>query len=194
MATQTNTATRKAAIETRIDIATAANSGFEGNQFVQMTIPRAALNLIFADGRDIRIALEDLAPEILTQAIMHGLKQKLVDAAAISRDPDTGREASLDVKFAAVAEVFDRLTDPEAPEWNKRREGGGNSGGLLFRALVQKYDGRKTPEQIKSFLDGKSDKEKAALRKNPDIAKIIDDLRTKDGDTSGDDLLAELDD
>lgn len=188
MATNNETA-RKPAIETRITFATAENSGFEGNQFVQMTVPRAALDLVFANGSDIRIALEDLSPEIISQAIMHGLKQKLVDAAAISRDPDTGREASIETKFAAVGEVYDRLM---AGEWNKRREGGGGTGGLLFRALCQMYDGRKTPEQIKEYLAGKSDKDKAALRKNPNVAKIIDELRAKDGDAGGDDLLAEL--
>jgi len=81
-------------------------------------------------------------------------------------------------------------------EWNKRREGG-PSGGILKRALVELYAGRKTEEQIVEFLNAKSDKEKAALRKNPKVAEIIERLRVEDakarGEEPGKDLLAELD-
>lgn len=158
-------------------------------ELTTISLPLGMMTLDFAHGQSIIVATEQLTPEILGQAIMHGLKQKLVDAAAISRDPATGRAASITTKYDAVREVYQRLL---SGEWNKRREGGGTSGGLLFRALVQMYDGRKTPEQIKDFLDAKSDKEKAALRKNPTVAKIIDELRAEGGDDTSADLLSEL--
>jgi hypothetical protein len=160
-----------------------------------ISLPLGKLKLSFNHGKTIEINTETLSPEILGQAILHGLKQKLVDAAAISRNPENGRAATPDDKFAAVQEVADRLTgaNGEEPAWNKRREGGGNAGGLLFRALVRMYDGRKTSDQIKEWLDAKTDAQKAALRKNPDVARIIDEIRTEDG-KGGDagDLLAEL--
>jgi hypothetical protein len=152
-------------------------------------IQHSMLTIEFGNGQTIKIDTRALPPNILSQAIAHGLKQKLVDAAAISRDPATGRAASIDTKFHAVDEVATRLL---AGDWNKRREGGGAAGGLLFRALCAMYAGRKTPEQVKEFLDAKSDKEKAALRKNARVAKIIDELRAEEGGGSADDLLAEL--
>lgn len=147
------------------------------------------ITLAFANGESIQFDTAELSNEVLAQAMAHGLKQKLADAAAISRDPSNGRAASIEIKHAAVKEVFNRLL---AGEWNKRREGGGNTGGLLFRALCEMYEGRKTPEQIKEYLATLSDKEKAALRKNPRVAEVIDRLRMAEGEDSSDDLLAGL--
>jgi len=156
----------------------------------------AAVELTFADGSEpILITTGGLSNALLFRAAAHGLKQKLVDAAAISRDPNTGRSASVEAKAAAVREVYERLL---AGEWNKRREGSGagGSGGLLFAALCRMYDGQKTPEQIQGFLAGKSDAEQAALRKNPKVAAIIELIRaerTKGASgVDSDELLQEL--
>lgn len=154
----------------------------------------SALTLAFAHGQALTIRAADLSPTIVAQALMHGLKQKLVDAAAISRNTDTGRAASVQDKFDAVKEVYDRLL---SGDWNKRREGGaGASGGLLYRALCRMYDGKKTADEIKAFLEAKTDAEKAALRKNSRVAAIIEEIRAesaKDGGANADDLLGELD-
>lgn len=153
----------------------------------------SSLTLAFAHGESLTIRAADLSQTIIAQAIMHGLKQKLVDAAAISRNTETGRAASVADKFDAVKEVYDRLL---SGEWNKRREGGaGASGGLLFRALCRMYDGKKTADDIKAFLEAKTDAEKAALRKNSKVAAIIEEIRAESakGDAAtGDDLLADL--
>ena len=153
-----------------------------------------ALVLTFSHGESLTIKPADLSPTIVAQAIMHGLKQKLVDAAAISRNPETGRAASVADKFDAVKEVYDRLL---AGEWNKRREGGagGSAGGLLFRALCRMYAGKKDADAIREFLEAKTDAEKAALRKNAKVAAIIEEIRAesaKPGDASSDNLLADL--
>jgi len=160
---------------------------------IEATIDGTALILSFINGKTLAVDVEQLSAGIRQQALMHGLKQKLVDAAAISRDSSNGKAATIETKYDAVKEVLDRLL---SGEWNKRREGGGATGGLLKRALILMYEGRKTPEQIDEYLAGKSDKEKAALRKNPKVATIIDQLRVEDakdaGIEPGADLLAEL--
>lgn len=152
------------------------------------------VSITFADGGIATLMIDDLAPEILAHAVLHGLKQKLVDAAAISRNPDTGRSASVADKRAAVETVMARLREGT---WNAGRgEGGMGAGGLLFRALVRLYDGKKTAEDIREFLAGKDKKEQAALRKNPRVAAIIEELRDSDAadgvDTDG--MLSELED
>lgn len=163
------------------------------DEAVNVAMCHTILTLEFANGNTLEMDTRNLAPSVISHALAHGLKQKLVDAAAISRDPANGRAADINVKYHSVNEVFQRLM---TGDWNKRREGSGNTGGLLFRALCAMYEGRKTPEQIKEFLGAKSDKEKAALRKNPKVAQLIEDLRAadaKDGGEEVDDLLAELD-
>lgn len=152
------------------------------------------LRLTFAHGETLEITQAQLSADIRAYGLIHGLKQKLVDAAAISRNPETGRAASVQDKFDAVKEVYDRLL---AGEWNKRREGGagGSAGGLLFRALCRMYAGKKDADAIREFLEGKTDAEKAALRKNAKVAAIIEEIRAeqaKPGDANADDLLADL--
>ena len=151
-----------------------------------------ALHLKFANGQELAITASQLSDHVMEYAIFHGLKQKLVDAAAISRNPETGRAASVEDKYQAVKTVFDRLL---GGQWNATREGGGNAGGLLMQALVRMYTGRKTVEDIKAFLTEKSDAEKTALRKNPRVAQIIEDIRAEQGKTANidtDELLGEL--
>ena len=151
-----------------------------------------ALHLRFANGQELAITASQLSNHVMEYAIFHGLKQKLVDAAAISRNPETGRAATVEDKFQAVKTVYDRLL---AGQWNATREGGVATGGLLLQALCRMYAGRKTPDELKAFLADKTDAEKTALRKNPRVAQIIEDIRAEQGkaatiDTDG--LLGEL--
>ena len=152
------------------------------------------LVLAFRHGEVLRLHPESLAPEIQRAALLHGLKQKLVDAAAISRDTATGRAATIATKFDAVKEIFDRITG-ETPSWNKPRAGGaGGQGGLLARAIAR-Y--KNVPvEAAKAYLDRLTDAQKQALRVDPRIATIINDLRAESAKPAGidtDALLGGLD-
>lgn len=164
---------------------------------VAATIDQDVLQLAFANGEVITLAVSELSSEIRHAALMHGLKQKLVDAAAISRNPDTGRSATADDKYEAVLAVYNRLV---SGHWNAGRSAGtGGSGGLLFRALCRMYGDAKSPEQIRGFLAGKSKAAQAALRGNARVAAIIDEIKAEDAANgmgadaaASDDLLAEL--
>ena len=162
------------------------------NATISATIIGNTLALTFANGETITMHGGALNIDVQQYAMMHGLKQKLVDAAAISRNPETGRAATVEDKYQAVKAVFDRLL---GGQWNATREGGGNAGGLLAQALTRMYAGRKTAEDVKAFLADKTDAEKAALRKNPRVAQIIEDIRAEQGKDAGidaDELLGEL--
>jgi hypothetical protein len=147
------------------------------------------LHLTFKDGRKITLDTTTLTEELKTQAMMHGLKQKLVDAAAISRNTETGKSASIDDKYDAVEEVVNRLVTEKT--WNKTREGGGgNEGGLLLRALGELYPNL-TREQLASFLETRTPAENVTLRNSSKIAAIIQTHR-KSNDDLVDKLLADL--
>lgn len=155
------------------------------------------LVLTFRHGEILRVHPESLAPEIQRAALLHGLKQKLVDAAAISRDPATGRAATIATKYEAVKEIFVRITGVggEAPSWNKPRAGGaGGAGGLLARAIAR-YKGVEV-SAAKAYLDRLTDAQKQALRVDPRIATIINELRLESAKPAGidtDALLGGLD-
>jgi hypothetical protein len=163
----------------------------KANSVIETKIVEGILALNFSNGAALEVDINQLSPAIRLHAIFHGLKQKLCDAAAMSRDPETGKPATVEMKYAAVKEVYDRIL---AGEWNATREGGTN-GGLLYRALCQIYAASKTPEEIKTWLDAKSDAEKKALRESKKIAKVIDSLRPVDKKAAAidaDALLADL--
>ena len=148
------------------------------------------LVLTFRHGEVLRLRPESLTPEIQRAAMIHGLKQKLVDAAAISRDTTTGRAATIATKYEAVREIFDRITG-ENPSWNKPRAGGaGGQGGLLARAIAR-Y--KNVPvEAAKAYLERLTDAQKQALRVDPRIATIINELRAESAKPAGIDTDALL--
>lgn len=159
---------------------------------IETIITTSSIEFVSTNGRGLTLQLTDLSQAMLDHAIMHGLKAKIGDAGAISRNPDTGKSATDDDKLNAMEIVMNRLL---AGDWNKTRgEGGTGSGGLLFRALCLVFT-NKTPEAIREFLGKKSPEEKSVLRKVPAIAGHILTLQAaalKTDGIDGDSLLAEL--
>lgn len=159
-------------------------------------LPKMTLTLTFINGKEIVVYANTLSEEIRNQALLHGLKQKLVDAAAISRNLDTGASASADDKYNAVRKIADRLMKDGA-KWNEGRAStdapataGVNN--ILLRALMQ-MTGRDL-EYTKAFLEGKTKEQRASLRKNPRVMAIMAELSaaTVVNGVNTDDLLEEL--
>lgn len=152
-----------------------------------------SMEVTFASGRTITIDASALSPSICHAAMMHGLKQKLGDGAAIGRDPVTGRTATAAEKEQAVREIYNRISDPDG-SWNVVKDGTSTGGGsnLLIRALMQLTG--KMRSSIEIYLEGKSKEERAALKKNPRVAAIIVELQAASVDASidTDGMLDEL--
>lgn len=136
---------------------------------------------------------ERLTPELQARALLHGLEQKVRDAAAIGyKQPDgTFKRPTAKQKYDAMRTVIETLYNGD---WNARREGT-SDGGLLFEALCRLYVGKKTPEEIRTWLESKDDKTKANLRRSPKVGPIIDAIRAErnpDAVTAAEDVLDEL--
>jgi hypothetical protein len=160
------------------------------NRAIQTTIDIEAGTLsIVTDAGTITVTIGELEKGIINHATLHGLKQKIVDAAALPNG------ATITEKFTAMQEVYARLTGDE-PAWNKGAgAGNGGTGGLLFRALCRLYP-TKTPDAIKGYLDKQDNKKQAALRKDPKVSAMIETVRAEGIKTTGIDageLLNELD-
>jgi len=157
---------------------------------VSIAEDQSYMTLTFANGNQLTLVPNELSADIRRYAMLHGLKQKLVDAAAISCNPDTGRSATATDKYEAVREVFDRIVN--TGEWNKPREGGGNAGSILFKAVCAVFP-NKAPDALREWLAGKTDAEKAALRANAKIAAAIAAINAeKTRDIDSDAMLDEL--
>jgi len=169
----------------------AKNSAISADIFV----PKATLTLTFQNGKEIVIDANTLRAEIREMAMLHGLKQKLVDAAAISRNTSTGKSADVNDKYDAVKKVADRLTSADG-QWNEGRGAAGEapvkSGDLLVRAMMQMTGRDET--FIKDFLSAKTKEQRAALKKNPKVVAIIAELQaaTVTNGINSDELLGEL--
>ena len=157
---------------------------------IAATIEGNVLTLAFSNGRALVFNAADAAEALRQQAMMHGFKQKLVDAAAIARNPDTGRSATVTDKFLAVEDVAKRLL---AGHWNKPAgEASSGAGTILVRALKVLYP----TKDIVAYLADKTPEQKKALRGVPAVAAAIAALKPEP-DSSGVDteaLLGELDD
>lgn len=132
------------------------------------------MHLTWGDGevtRIPRLTLENLA----TAYMWHGAKQKFVDAAAIARNPDTGRSATIADKREAVLAVIARA---ESGEWFARREGGAGAGTLLLAALMRLYPS-KTRAALAAHLEGLTADARRKLERNERVAPVIEQIRTE---------------
>ena len=159
---------------------------------VSAEVTDSVLTLTFSNGKTLTVDAQALSDTIRTAAMMHGLKQKLVDAAAIARNPDTGATATIEDKLEAVCEVYERIILPEGT-WNKVRGDGtgtGNGGGLLVRALMALFN--KNEEETRTLLDGCSDEEVKALRNSPKVAVKMAELKAAKSKVDTDSLFAKF--
>jgi hypothetical protein len=158
-------------------------------------MPKLTLTLTFSNGKDIVVNANELRQDIRDMALMAGLKAKLIDAAAMSRNPENGASASVDDKFNAVKRVADRLLSAEG-QWNEGRSASGEAttgaNNILLRAIMRMTG--KDETYCRDFLSAKTKEQRAALRKNPRVLAIIAELQaaTVVGGINTDSLLAEL--
>jgi hypothetical protein len=138
---------------------------------------------------DVVLNMAAVDPVIAKRAAFHGMIQRLSDAAAIPRNPETGQPASPEEKRAAIAALADHYASGTM-EWNRKRASGEGavSGGLLRRALEEMYPGKDIP----AFLKGKTKAEQAALRASAKVAPII--ARMQSEAVKGIDVEAMLED
>lgn len=144
-----------------------------------------------ANGDKIEVILKSLDEQTRLYAACHGIKQKCVDAAALSRNPLTGASATVADKWRELVEVAERINNGGG--WNAKRGDGEPSGGLLLMALIE-LNPNKTREWLVEWLNTKTNADKAALRGNPKIAPIIDRIRAAKVSTTidTDNLLKEI--
>lgn len=121
-------------------------------------------------------------------AMFHGLKQRMVDAAALSRDPANGAAASPADKMAAIQAIVEHLESGSA-EWSRVGSGGGGKS-ITIEAIAQikgvKYD--VAEEYVAEFaktgkdgkgnaFDGDTKKALAFLRDGKRVREAIEAIR-----------------
>ena len=144
--------------------------------------------IIAVDGAgQIDINVADLSADVASRALIHGLIQKISDAAAIKKDELTGNPTTdAATKFAAMQAVANRLLDGD---WSARSgDGSGPVSGVIYLAferwaLAKAAKAKKamTPAEVRAIYDGKDRSGQLALRNVPEIATIIEEIKAERG-------------
>ena len=177
-------------------MATIINTSKKSTITADMFVPKMTLTLTFVNGKEVVIDANSLSDEIRNMAILHGLKQKLVDAAAISRNLETGASATVDEKYEAVKKIADRLTSPDG-KWNEGRAAADGATSSTVQNILVRAVMRMTghdEQYTRDWLGAKTKEQRAALRKNPRVVAIMAELQaaTVVNGVNTDDLLSEL--
>ena len=147
--------------------------GGAGSDILTITVLGAA-----PDGSDRALMFDRTAASVANRdaAERHGWTQRLCDRAAKGRDPKTGQSASAALKYAAIEQIIQYYESGDVP-W--KMSGGGSEGGMLFEALCEHYEGKKAVEQIRKFLDSRTDEQLKVVRKVPELVEIMNRLRVE---------------
>jgi len=171
----------------------------KSNATMAVEIDQAGNRILFTvrDAGTITLDMARLSPEVLAYAAFHGMKQRIADAAAMSRNPDTGAPASPADKFAAMEALAAHYMSGTG-EWATRvaSGGAGKPSGLTLRAVadVQGLDIATMRERIEGLAERKGTTPAALLRelaKAPAVAKRIAELKAATS-PDADELLGEL--
>jgi hypothetical protein len=137
-------------------------------------------------------------PNMLRRAALHGFVQRIADAAAKSRDTETGKPASSTDKLAAMQRVAGHY-ETGVDQWALvRAEGGGVGPSIVVRAFaaLQGMPVADAQARIKELAEKRRLTTKAVLaqlRKTDTIrAKIAELEAAEPAGEEGEDLLAEL--
>ena len=124
----------------------------------------------------IKLNPADYSDGIREMAMLHGFKQKIVDAAALSRNEATGASATAADKFQAMRDVEHQLL---SGDWNRRATGGDGTAtaGLLIAALVR-VTGNDLAT-VRATVDAWSGEQQAAMRADPAVAPIIATIKAE---------------
>jgi len=137
----------------------------------------------------LQIDASALTGTMQRHALMHGLKQKICDAAAIGRNPETGKSATDAEKIAAMRTVIARVV---AGEWNSTQRGTGSAANEILIEALHRVTG-KALEQLRAYVAEQKRSTIEALRLNPRIAETIAEIIEERGNGEQIDIDASID-
>lgn len=162
----------------------------KSNSVMSVTETDDGLRFEFKDLAPLTLCPANLAEAVRARGLIHGLKQKCVDAAAIARDPTTGRSATVEDKRNAVARVIDMLS---RGLWTERKaaERRSDDNALLVDALAEVLGKPRDAiiDKVRSYTKAQLN----ALRISERVKPVLERLeREAGGGLDSDALLDEM--
>ena len=139
----------------------------------------ALLTFIVKDVGNVVLDTAKCHAAVRAKAETHGWFQRINDAAAISRNTETGKPASPKDKFDALRALVEHYHSGTS-DWSRKSERlpGRDSSALLIEAMCEVYP-EKDRATVEKFVEGKSAKERVALLNHGEIKKAADAIRAK---------------
>ncbi len=144
--------------------------------------------------------LRAISDEVAERAFIHGMVQRVSDAAAISRNPETGQPATPQDKRERMARLVEHYMTGTT-EWSPNRgTAGPRDAGLTITAMGDVFHklAEECREMVARLAAKRGIEERAALAlfaATPEVAKRIAELKAERAEKSGvsaADILAEI--
>lgn len=162
----------------------------KANSVITHQLNGSLLTFMVKDSGNVVLDMSKLHSDVLNRAAVHGMIQRISDAAALSRDADTGKPALPGEKLAAMRELVDHYMSGTA-EWSRRRAGSGvrRLSDAKLLAVVLERLGRK----LKVEIDSLSAAQVTALLMRGDFKQTADAVRAEMArDVDTEELLSDL--
>jgi hypothetical protein len=152
------------------------------NSIITTTVGASTITFAVKGAGELILDMEKVSDDVATRAAHHGLIQRISDAAALSRNTDTGQPASPADKLEAMRRLVDHYNSGTA-DWALRAAGGeGKEGGITLRAVaaVQGVDVATMRTRLEELATKKETTTRALLAKlatQPAVAAKIAEMR-----------------
>lgn len=127
-------------------------------KFAKIATTETGLTFACADGETLEFDVSDLPEAIVSRLIVHGLKQKLIDAANTKAE-------TLDEYRDLVTSTFVMLA---AGEWTRRGDG---DGGMLAEAIAEATG--EAIEKVRETLKAMDDETRKKVAGHPEVKAIV---------------------
>jgi len=168
------------------------------NQVVSFTQNDDGTQIFKVGAQSITFHPDLVSPANRTRAELHGWKQRISDKAALSRDPKTGKSASAEDKFRAVAAIIAHY-EAGGDSWDMPRVGGGggrSEASYILEALanIQGLDVETMTARVAEMAEKRGLTSDTYLKRVATSNAVASEIaRIKHGDAEdADDLLEEL--
>lgn len=168
------------------------------NSIISTSIDNGKITFTVQGAGAITLDLKQVNTDNATRAMHHGFIQRVSDAAALSRDTETGKPASPADKLEAMRRIVDHYNSGSA-DWSIRAASGDGASpvaGITLKALaaVQNMPLDEMRQRVEALAEKRGITTKAllaTLAKQPAVAAKIAEMRAPAG-IDADDLLGEL--
>lgn len=166
------------------------NTKAKSNSVITHDMDNNGINFHIAGMPTLSLWFDKVSGSNQKRAMIHGFVQRISDAAAISRNPETGKPATAQEKYDAMARLVNHY-ESGSTEWRIAGTGGGVArSSVLLDAMVQLYPAR-SRDELKTWLASKSKSERAKLAQSERVRPIIAAMIPVSGDADA--MLDELD-